>query len=123
MLNRPPNIIVLKSEKFADRILKMYHYLSSKDNRNQDILRQVLRSGTSIGANTAEGQYAQSEADFLTKHTIALKEANETKFWLERLHSTGDLSEKEFESIYQDIIEIIKILTSITRTVKKKLNG
>ena len=114
------NVIVTKTKLFADRIVKMQKYLLSKKESNSDMVRQVLRSGTSIGANTAEGQFAQTKADFLTKHTIALKEANETKFWLERLYTGGFLNEKEFSSIYQDNIEIIKILISITKTVKKK---
>ena len=85
MLNRPENIIVKKTEDFSDRIIRMYKYLLKKKEGNTDILKQVLRSGTSIGANIAESKYAQSEADFLTKMTIALKEANETRFWLKRL--------------------------------------
>lgn len=117
------NVIVMKTKLFADRIVKMQKYLLSKKENNSDIVRQVLRSGTSIGANTAEGQFAQTKADFLTKHTIALKEANETKFWLERLYAGGFLNEKEFNSIYQDNIEIIKILTSITKTVKRNTIG
>lgn len=84
------------------------------------MLRQVYRSGTSIGANTAESQYAQSRADFLTKLTIALKEANETKYWISRLYAGDVLTEEEYESIHTDIIEIIKLLTSITGTVKRK---
>ena len=78
------------------------------------MLRQVYRSGTSIGANTAESQYAQSRADFLTKLTIALKEANETKYWISRLYARDVLTEEEYESIHTDIIEIIKLLTNIT---------
>ena len=87
MQKRPENVILKKTEDFSDRIVKMYKYLQNKREGNVDILKQVLRSGTSIGANTAESKYAQSEADFLTKLTIALKEANETKFWLKRLYS------------------------------------
>lgn len=117
------NVIVMKTKLFADRIVKMQKYLLGKKENNSDIVRQVLRSGTSIGANTAEGQFAQTKADFLTKHTIALKEANETKFWLERLYAGGFLNEKEFNSIYQDNVEIIKILTSITKTVKRNTIG
>ncbi|MCR5130753.1 MAG: four helix bundle protein [Prevotella sp.] len=116
------NVIVEKTKHFADRIVKMQQYLVGKKEKNVDMIRQVVKSGTSIGANVAEGQFAQSKADFFAKHTIALKEANETKFWLERLYSGGYLSEKEFNSIYTDNIEIIKILTSITKTVKGKAN-
>ena len=120
-MKRPENVIVKKTEEFADRILKMYKYLLARHSSDKDMLRQVYRSGTSIGANTAESQYAQSRADFLTKLTIALKEANETKFWIGRLYSNGSLTEQEFSSINSDAEEIIKLLTSITGTVKKSL--
>jgi len=80
MLEKRPNIIVEKTEEFGNRVVNMYQYLMEKPNRNVEILKQVLRSGTSIGANIAESQYAQSRPDFLTKLTIALKEANETRF-------------------------------------------
>ena len=119
MLNRNENIIVKKTEQFADRIIKMCKYLSKKKSGDKDMIRQIYRSGTSVGANTAESQYAQSRADFLTKLTIALKEANETKYWLGRLHSGNNLTDKEYESIKTDNEEIIKILTSITGKVKR----
>ena len=119
MLNRNENIIVKKTEQFADRIIKMCKYLSKKKSGDKDMIRQIYRSGTSVGANTAESQYAQSRADFLTKLTIALKEANETKYWLGRLHSGKNLTDKEYESIKMDNEEIIKILTSITGKVKR----
>ena len=118
MQNRPENVVVKKTEEFADRIVKMCKYLSNKKQDNQEMLKQIVRSGTSVGANTAESQYAQSKADFLTKLTIALKEANETKFWLSRLYAAEQLSETEYNSIINDNIEIIKLLTSITKTVK-----
>ena len=118
MQNRPENVVVKKTEEFADRIVKMCKYLSKKKQDNQEMLKQIVRSGTSVGANTAESQYAQSKADFLTKLTIALKEANETKFWLSRLYAAEQLSETEYNSIINDNIEIIKLLTSITKTVK-----
>ena len=88
-----------------------------------DALRQIYRSGTSIGANIAESQYAQSRADFFTKLTIALKETNETHFWIDRLYAAEALTKEEYISINDDCIEIIKLLTSITKTVKGKLNG
>ena len=119
MLNKPENIVVQKTEAFADRIVKMCKYLSKKNIGNPEIIKQIVRSGTSVGANTAESQYAQSKADFLTKLTIALKEANETKYWLGRLHSGKNLTDKEYESIKMDNEEIIKILTSITGKVKR----
>ena len=118
MQERRENIIVKKSEEFADRIIKMCKYLSKQKSGDKDMIHQIYRSGTSVGANVAESQYAQSRADFLTKMTIALKEANETRYWLGRLHSGSNLTEKEYESINSDCEEIIKLLTSITGTVK-----
>ena len=117
------NVIVDKTELFADRIVNMYKYLLNKRERNEAILKQVLRSGTSSGANVAEGQYAQTKADFLTKMNIALKEANETKFWLNRLHKGEFLSTKEFQSIITDNEDIINIniLVKITGTTKENL--
>jgi len=119
MMERRENIVVKKTEEFADRIVKMCRYLSKKKSGDKDMIRQIYRSGTSIGANTAESQYAQSRADFLTKLSIALKEANETHYWIGRLYACGNLTEKEYESINKDNEELIKILTSITGTVKK----
>ena len=121
MLERPENIIVKKTEAFGDRIVKMYKYLLEKREGNVDILKQILRSGTSIGANTAEGQYVQTKADFLTKMSIALKEANETKYWLQRLYAGDYLNKSEFESIIYDNEEIISILVKITGTTKRNL--
>ena len=117
-MKRPENVVVKKTEDFADRILKMCKYLNGKKSGDKDMIRQVYRSGTSIGANTAESQYAQSRADFLTKLTIALKEANETKYWLGRLYSADTLNDTEYQSINDDCVEIIRLLTSITKTVK-----
>lgn len=122
MLERRENIIAEKSEQFGDRIVKMYKYLSRKREGNSDILKQIVRSGTSVGANVAESKFAQSEADFLTKLTIALKEANETKFWINRLYGGQYFSEKEYRSILKDNEEIISILVKITETMKGKLN-
>ena len=121
MQKRPENIILKKTEDFSDRIIRMYKYLLHKEENNADLLKQVLRSGTSVGANTAESKYAQSEADFLTKLTIALKEANETKFWLKRLYAGEYLTEKEFKSIIKDNEEIINILVKITGTMKQRM--
>jgi four helix bundle protein len=117
------NIIISKTEDFADRITKMYRYLSEKRQGDKDMLKQIIRSGTSIGANVSEGQFAQSKPDFLTKMTIALKEANETRFWLKRLYAYGSLTQKEFDSIIRDSEEIISILTIITRTTRENLKN
>ena len=121
MLERRENVIVEKSELFADRIVKMHKYLSKKREGNSDILKQIVRSGTSVGANVSESRFAQSEADFLTKLTIALKEANETKFWLNRLYAGNYLNETEYNSIINDCEEIISILVKITGTLRKKV--
>ena len=121
MLERRENIIVRKTEVFGDRIIKMYQYLQKKREGNIDVLKQVLRSGTSIGANVSEGQYAQTKADFLTKMSIGLKEANETKYWLNRLHEGEYLVDKEYDSIIKDNEEIINILVKITGTTKENL--
>ena len=115
------NVIVGKTENFADRIAKMYRYLSEQRLGDKDMLKQIVRSGTSVGANVSEGQFAQTKADFLTKMTIALKEANETRYWLKRLYAFGSLSEREYSSIICDNEEIISILTIITRTTKENL--
>jgi len=117
------NIIINKTDRFADRITKMYNNLSEKRLGDKDMLKQIVRSGTSIGANVSEGQFAQTKPDFLTKMTIALKEANETRFWLKRLYSYGSLNDKEFASIISDNEEIISILTTITRTTKENLRN
>jgi four helix bundle protein len=117
MLKRPENIILKKTEDFSDRIVKMYKYLLKKKEGNSDLLKQVLRSGTSVGANTAESKFAQSDADFLTKLTIALKEANETKYWLVLLHESETISDEEYNSIENDINTIIGTLILI---IKKK---
>ncbi len=99
----------------------MYKYLSEKRQGDKDMLKQIVRSGTSIGANISEGQFAQSKADFLTKMTIALKEANETRYWIKRLFAYGSLNDNEYESILKDNEEIINILTTITRTTRKNM--
>ncbi|MBR4287557.1 MAG: four helix bundle protein [Clostridia bacterium] len=110
-----------KSFDFAIRIVKLKDYLIT-ERKEFDLSRQILRSGTSIGANVSEAQQAQSQADFLNKINIALKEAAETKYWLRLLKSTNKLTEKETESILSECIEIEKILYSIVRTTKNKLD-
>lgn len=83
--------------------------------------KQIYRSGTSIGANIAESRYAQSPADFVSKLSIALKESGETEYWLKSLHGGGFLIEEEFSSIYNDNVEIGKMLTSSIKTMKMKM--
>ena len=112
------NILVEKSFKFAIRIVDLYKYLSQ--NKKEFILsKQVLRSGTSIGANISESQDAQSKADFISKLSIALKEAKETKYWIELLRETDFLNTTEASNILEDVIEIIKLLISIIKTTKQ----
>ena len=107
-----------KSLKFAIRIVNLYKYLI--DEKKEFVMsKQVLRSGTSIGANIAEAQYAQSKADFLTKMHISLKEASETKFWLKLLYSTSYINDSH-TTIMNDCDELLKILTSTCKTTKQQ---
>ena len=108
-----------KSKAFAVRIIKLCRYLA--ETKKEFILsKQLLRSGTSIGANLREASRAQSNADFVSKCSIALKEADETCYWLELLHESDYLSDAEFNSIYPEAEELVKILTSIIKTSKSK---
>jgi four helix bundle protein len=111
------NVIVDKSKAFALRIIKLYKYLCS--DKNEYILsKQLLRSGTSIGANVKEAIRGQSKADFVSKLNISLKEASETEYWLELLHESGYLSDEQFNSIYADCVELLKLLTAIINSSK-----
>ena len=103
-----------KSRDFAIRIINLYKYIKT-EKKEFTVTNQILRCGTSIGANAKEGANAQSKADFNAKMYIAYKEANETEYWLELLHESGYIDDKSFESIYSDCKEIIKILAAITR--------
>ncbi len=108
------NIVFVKSKQFAVRIINLYKYLC--DEKKEYVLsKQILRSGTSIGANIAESEYAQSRKDFLSKLYIALKECAETIYWLDLLYETDYLSEKEYQSLKDDCEEIRKILSSSPR--------
>ena len=120
-MKRERSILLEKSEAFAGRIIRMYQYLTSQK-QELVISKQVLRSGTSIGANVTESRNAQSTADFIQKLNIALKEADETLFWINNLYEGGYLNEKEFESIHKDADELVKILVASIKTLKKK-NG
>ena len=108
-----------KSFAFAVRCVKLYMYLK-EHKREYDISRQLLRSGTSIGANIKEGLFAQSKADFIAKLSIAKKEAAETEYWLELLKEVGILSTEEADSLLMDCRELIKILVSTCKTSKKE---
>ena len=111
------NIVEDKSFNFAVRIINLYKFLASKK-KEHTLSKQLLRSGTSIGANIAEAQQAQSKSDFISKMNIALKEAAETKYWIKLLKSTDYLTEKESASILNDCIEIEKLLVKIIKTSK-----
>ena len=113
------SIIEKKSFDFAVRIVNLYRHLTA-DKKEFVLSKQLLRSGTSIGANVAEGERGQSKPDFNSKMNIALKEANETYYWLRLLHKTDFLTEKEFKSIESDIKEIIAILISICKKTNTK---
>ena len=115
------NVVREKGFKFAIRIVRLYQHLTNIQNSNRELIlsKQVLRSGTSVGANIRESRNAQTVKDFLTKLYIASKEADETGYWLELLKETGYISEEQFESINQDCEEIMKLLASIIKTTKK----
>ncbi len=108
-----------KSFAFALRIIKLARYLQI-EHKEYVLSKQVLRSGTSIGALVREAQYAQSTPDFLHKLTIALKEANETEYWLQLLFESGLIDKRMYDSIKPDIKELLKLLVSSTKTVKEK---
>lgn len=114
------NIIKSKSFLFAIRIIKLYKYLS-EEKRKFVLSKQMLRSGTAIGALIRESEYAESKADFIHKLSISLKEANETEYWLMLLKETNYISQKEFDSINSDVIELLKLLISIIKTSKNKI--
>ena len=109
------NAILEKSKKFAIRIINLNKYLT-EEKREYVLSKQILRSGTGIGANVKESTCAQSLPDFHSKLKITLKEAVETEYWLELLHETDYLDEVAFDSIYTDCKELIKLLTSICKT-------
>ncbi|MBQ8797061.1 MAG: four helix bundle protein [Oscillospiraceae bacterium] len=112
------NIVRQKSFSFSVRIVKLCRYLQIQK-REFVLSRQLLRAGTSIGANVAESEHAQSRPDFSSKLNIALKEAAETDYWLRLLHQTEYLSDKEFHSIFNDCKEIENLLASIVKTMKQ----
>ncbi len=109
------NIAVEKSFDFAVRVVNLYKYLTT-EKKEYILAKQLLRSGTSIGANVTEAQRGQSKADFIAKISIALKEANETQYWLKLLHKTDYLSHEQYESIKADVNELTGILTAICKT-------
>lgn len=115
------NIVKNKSFEFAIRIVKLYQYLSNY--KKEFILsKQLLRSGTSIGAMIREAEHAESKSDFIHKFAIAQKEANEVIYLLELLKATDYLNQKEFENINNDAVSILKLITSIIKTSKNQLS-
>ncbi len=116
---REGSVLHIKSYAFAVRITKMFLHFSGEDLKLMAIYKQVLRSGTSVSANVHESEFAQSPSDFASKLHIALKEANETMNWLNLLHDTGVLDEKGFESMAEDCSEVIALLVSSIKTIKK----
>ncbi|MGB0895241.1 MAG: four helix bundle protein [Parashewanella sp.] len=114
-------VIKTKSYNFSLRVIKLYQFLQS-EKREYVLSKQLLRSGTSIGALVREAEHAQSKADFINKMNIALKEANETVYWLELLRDAEYLSQKQALSIIPDSVEILKLLVSIVKTSKQNLN-
>ena len=121
MRREDKSVIAGKSLNFAVRIVKLCGYLCD-EKREHIMSKQLLRSGTSIGANVKEALYAQSDRDFLSKMSIVLKEASETEYWLELLKRTEFITEEQYESVSSDCIEILKMLISITGTLKKTAN-
>ena len=115
MKTNDENIIVVKSKDFAIKIIRLYRHLT--DEKHEYVLsKQILRSGTSIGANIKEAIRVQSNSDFGAKMNIALKEASETEYWLELLHETEYLTDNQYNSVINDCVELIRILTSIVKT-------
>ena len=109
-----------KSFAFAVRMVKLFQYLSS-EKKEFVLSKQLLRSGTSVGAMVREAEHAESKADFVHKLAIAQKEINETIYWLELLAATDFLAKQEFESVNNDAVEIIKIITTIIKNTKQNL--
>ncbi|MBD2441173.1 four helix bundle protein [Nostoc sp. FACHB-110] len=115
--------IVDKSKVFAIRIIKACSFLDEKPGIYRTLSKQLLRSGTSIGANVRESRSAQSDKDFWHKMEIALKEARETEYWLEILIESEVVEKSKFYPLLQEALEIVKILVASTRTIKQRLNG
>ena len=116
------NVVVDKSKAFAIRIIKLYKYLTNE--KNEYVLsKQLLRSGTSIGANIAEAECAISDKDFLSKMYTAFKESTESIYWLDLLHETDYIDNKAYDSVIKDCKELQKLLSSITKTTKDAINS
>ncbi|WP_305909652.1 four helix bundle protein [Methylomarinum sp. Ch1-1] len=112
------NSVAEKSFQFSLRVVKMSKFLQS-EKREYVLSKQVLRSGTAIGALVREAEHAQSKADFINKMSIALKEANETDYWIELLFQSGEITQESYQSIKPDIQELLKLLVSIVKTSRE----
>jgi four helix bundle protein len=113
------SVLKRKSFSFSVRIVRLCKYLSGQ-HREYILSRQLLRSGTAIGALIREAEFAESRKDFVHKLTIALKEANETEYWLQLIYATDYINKQMYDSIYEDIIELIRMLVSSIKTIKSK---
>jgi four helix bundle protein len=114
------NVVKDKSFDFSVRIINLYKHLTG--NKQEFVIsKQLLRSGTSIGANVCEAEQAQSASDFLSKMSISLKESCETDYWIRLLHRTDYISEQEYKSIITDCRELTKMLTSIIKSTKQNI--
>ena len=110
------------SYDFGCRITRLFQYLTEDSEYKEYIIsKQIYRSGTSVGANVRESKHAQSDADFLSKMSIAYKEADETDYWLNLLHDNGYIDETQFNSLNNDLTRILKVLTSIVKTMRQKV--
>jgi hypothetical protein len=121
MKKNKENVLLVKSFSFAIRIVKLYQYLVA-EKKEYVLSKQLLRSGTAVGALVREAQNAESKADFIHKLGIAQKECDETSYWLELLKETEYLSNDEFESINGNAIELLKIIRSSILTIKQKID-
>ncbi|MDH6357642.1 four helix bundle protein [Parabacteroides sp. PF5-9] len=122
MIDNKRNIVRTKSFDFALRIVKLYKYLC--DEHKEFVLsKQILRSGTSIGAMQRESEHAESTPDFIHKLAVAQKECNETLYWLELLYKSEYIEDKAYESLYKDADELIRLLTSIIKTTKSNASN
>lgn len=114
------NILKTKSFSFAIRIIKLYEFLK-KEHKEYVLSKQILRSGTAIGALNREAEHGESPKDFLHKLNIGLKESNETKYWLDLLSATGFISKKMYDSLNDDCEEILKLLIASVKTIKSRI--
>lgn len=110
------------SYDFGCRITRLFQYLTEDAEYKEYVIsKQIYRSGTSIGANVRESKHAQSDADFLSKMSIAYKEADETDYWMNLLHNNGYINETQYASLSNDLTRILKLLTSIVKTMRQKV--